>query len=369
MVWCCDPLEPILSEFETIEVDELDKHSVVSTAPSSELIVSGTWQWNTCCRVFVSLFLPIHMELICAETVFFFFLFFCCKVTIPAGVNENEALTVRSPDGKDMVTAIVPMGLSEGDTFLVRFPSKASTSLPIADGVRNERVQPESHEENDIIDYECMSSRGDSNTNSSPELDADIEPLSDEGSLVDADKPSGSTQKLLLVQVPAGVRPGSTIHVEIPGEFRTVAAMVPAGVTSFHVAYTPTVTSKEESQSPYLPSDLPKDSPSRTSTPPQQAPSTLVNKSTPTGQKLLLVQIPPGATAGTILHVSVPDEPGRILAAKVPMGCVSEFHVAYEARPSAQNRSMLAPASAYNPQQSRRQLVASEADRHGGLQP
>lgn len=42
MVWCCDPLEPILSEFETINVDDFDKHSVVSTVPSSELIVSGT---------------------------------------------------------------------------------------------------------------------------------------------------------------------------------------------------------------------------------------------------------------------------------------------------------------------------------------
>ncbi len=44
MVWCCDPLEPILSEFETIQVDEFDKQSVVATVPSSELIVSGRFK-------------------------------------------------------------------------------------------------------------------------------------------------------------------------------------------------------------------------------------------------------------------------------------------------------------------------------------
>ena len=280
---------------------------------------------------------------------FFLPLSFICTVTIPAGVNENEALTVRSPDGNETVTAIVPMGLSEGDTFLVRFPSNTSTSLPVADGVRQERVQPESQEGDHSIS--CEESEQLKN------LPSDEGSLIDDGSpshytenrFVNDSKPSGATQKLLLVRVPEGVRPGSTIHVEIPGEFRTVAAKIPAGVTSFHVAYTPTISQKEESsQSPYVPNHTS----TRSSPPPQQAPSTLVNKSTPTGQKLLLVQIPPGASAGTILHVSVPDEPGRILAAKVPLGCVSEFHVSYEARPAAHNRSMLAPASAYNPEQS-----------------
>lgn len=288
-----------------------------------------------------------------------------CTVTIPAGVTENEALTVRSPDGKETVTAVVPMGLSEGDTFLVRFPSNTSASLLIADGVRQERVQPESHESNNNASNNSISCPKEEPVK---DLSSDEKSIVDEEPRLDYEKPAGSTQKLLLVQVPEGVRPGSTIHVEIPGEFRTVAAKIPAGVTSFHVAYTPTITQKEESQSPYIPNHVP----SRSS-PPQQAPSTLVNKSTPTGQKLLLVQIPPGATAGTTLHVSVPDEPGRILAAKVPLGCVSEFHVSYEARPVAQNRSMLAPASAYNPEQSRlmnssqRQPGASEVKE--GLQP
>jgi hypothetical protein len=304
-----------------------------------------------------------------ATNVVFLLYPFPSTVTIPPGVNENDTLTVRSPDGNETVTAIVPMGLSEGDTFLVRFPSNTSTSLPIADGVRPERVQPELQESNNSISRE----------ETEPEQLNNLH--SDEGSLEEDEKPSrsaeeqffseetplGCTQKLLLVHVPEGVRPGSTIHVEIPGEFRTVAAKIPAGVTSFHVAYTPTIVQKEESQSPYIPHHLP-----QRASPPQQAPSTLVNKSTPSGQKLLLVQIPPGATAGTTLHVSVPDEPGRILAAKVPLGCISEFHVAYEARPATQSRSMLAPASAYNPDQS---LLPVSLQRQGagetkeGLQP
>jgi hypothetical protein len=66
------------------------------------------------------------------------------------------------------------------------------------------------------------------------------------------------------------------------------------------------------------------------------------------GQKLLLVRVPTGTPPGTTLHVSVPDEPGRILAAKVPPGNVQEFHVSYEARQQHSPRAgMLPPANAY----------------------
>ena len=44
--------------------------------------------------------------------------------------------------------------------------------------------------------------------------------------------------------------------------------------------------------------------------------------------------------------MSVPDEPGRILAAQVPPGNVPEFHVAYESRAQPSARSgMLKPAN------------------------
>jgi hypothetical protein len=46
------------------------------------------------------------------------------------------------------------------------------------------------------------------------------------------------------------------------------------------------------------------------------------------GQKLVLVRVPPGTVPGTTLHISIPDEPGRIISAVVPPN-VSEFHVSY----------------------------------------
>lgn len=47
-----------------------------------------------------------------------------------------------------------------------------------------------------------------------------------------------ASQKLILVRVPPGTAPGTTLHVQIPGENRTVAAVVPpGGVREFHVAY------------------------------------------------------------------------------------------------------------------------------------
>jgi hypothetical protein len=48
-----------------------------------------------------------------------------------------------------------------------------------------------------------------------------------------------NNQKHMLVKVPVGVAVGSTIHVQIPGENRMMAAQVPSGVSEFHVAYDP----------------------------------------------------------------------------------------------------------------------------------
>jgi hypothetical protein len=154
-----------------------------------------------------------------------------------------------------------------------------------------------------------------------------------------------SSQKLLLVHVPPGMPAGSIMQVEIPGEDRTVSAQIPQGAQSFHIAYTPrfSATSSQSSFKAMPP-------------PPLQAPSTVVSKQknraqSPKGHKLLLVRVPPGTEAGTTLHVSVPDEPGRILAAQVPPGNVQEFHVSYEARPKKSSgrdgAGMLPPANPY----------------------
>lgn len=136
-------------------------------------------------------------------------------------------------------------------------------------------------------------------------------------------------QKLLQVQVPPGLPPGSTIFVEIPGENRTVAAQVPPNVSSFHVAYMP------QTYGTRVP-------------PPTQARAVVVPKPQAGREKLLSVRVPPGTPPGTTLHVSVPDEPGRILAAQVPPGNVSKFHVSYiPSEHVMPHRSMLPPANAY----------------------
>lgn len=137
-----------------------------------------------------------------------------------------------------------------------------------------------------------------------------------------------TSQKLLQVQVPPGLPPGATIFVEIPGENRTVAAQVPPNVTSFHVAYTPQLYGMS----------IP---------PPTQARAVVVPRPQAGREKLLSVRVPPGTPPGTTLHVSVPDEPGRILAAQVPPGNVSKFHVSYVPSEHVAPRGMLPPASPY----------------------
>ncbi|EEC50383.1 predicted protein [Phaeodactylum tricornutum CCAP 1055/1] len=129
---------------------------------------------------------------------------------------------------------------------------------------------------------------------------------------------SEAQQKLLLVHIPPGLTAGSFMQVEIPGEHRALMITVPPNTTSFHVAYTPL-------QAPPMTSAV-----SRTSA---TSHTPVTPQPVPANQKLLLVRVPSGTSAGTLMHVSVPDEPGRILAAQVPAGNVTEFHVSYEPHP------------------------------------
>ena len=46
-----------------------------------------------------------------------------------------------------------------------------------------------------------------------------------------------SHQTFILVKVPPNTKPGTTIHVQVPGESTIIAAQVPPGVDEFHVAY------------------------------------------------------------------------------------------------------------------------------------
>jgi hypothetical protein len=143
-----------------------------------------------------------------------------------------------------------------------------------------------------------------------------------------------STTAMLKVLVPPGAAPGSTIHVQVPGEpNRILAARVPPHCSEFHVSYEPRQTTSRLAP--------PKDmvhavgglhahahAVPTTHHPPSSA--------GPPTTKLVLVRVPPGTASGTTLHVQVPGEPGRLLSAQVPSGNnVREFHVSYQPRPTA----------------------------------
>lgn len=330
-------------------------------------------------------------------------------VTLPEGVQPGQKVEVRSPDGRRTVDTVVPYGLKTGQTFLVKFPPSATTRSVTLDsvhykeekaklGIELERssslVQrldqlltpvPEKLEKPILpsraaspdtivsVQSQPLQSQKLNKVDGAPiepavlptvhkveiEQRQDIEDKNDRPdrlSLVRSledfftprqdpppkreDKPAVEVaqkqtlvefaQKLVEVQVPPGLPAGATIFVEIPGENRTVSAQVPPGAKYFHVAYTP---------SPQV----------ARSVIPTQAPSVVAARQPAGREKLLSVRVPPGTPAGTLLHVSVPNEPGRILAAQVPPGNVTKFHVSYVPRETvSQNRlGMLPTVNAY----------------------
>jgi hypothetical protein len=221
-------------------------------------------------------------------------------------------------------------------------------------------------------------------------------------------------QKLLLIQVPIGMSPGTMLQVEIPGENRTVTAQIPPYVESFYVAYTPQprVTTNQPQQQPNAPPPVQQhpsppapppqvqSPPPVTMPPPQQQPQQQQSPSPPVimsqqqqhapppkeyqerqeqhhknlevhsepaaatkpKRKLLLVRVPPNTAQGATLHVSIPDEPGRILAAIVPPGNLTEFHVSYEPRKQQQHQPS---RQVKQPQkQQRQQSSSSYENRH-----
>jgi len=76
-----------------------------------------------------------------------------------------------------------------------------------------------------------------------------------------------------------------------------------------------------------IPEDFPRSNPS----PSAPSPST-----THASQKLMLVQIPPGVSPGTLMNVQVPNE-NRLIPVQVPPGNVREFHVSYDCQDSSSN--------------------------------
>jgi len=231
---------------------------------------------------------------------------------------------VTAPDGSGRtVIATVPQGLSPGMTFMAEFPPSATS--PPASVVSSSSAPPRPAQvEVEPVDYSKVTvlPPPSAHTGVPAEPFAQAVPIgagpndttiSASGSpnrptphpvspTMSSPMPATFGQPMLQVQVPPGTAPASRLYVSIPGENRTIPAVVPPGnVSSFHVQY-------ESSQ--------------------QTAPA-VVAAPVNNNQKLLLVRVPPGTAPGTMLHVSIPDEPGRVVAATVPPN-VSEFQVAYQ---------------------------------------
>jgi hypothetical protein len=286
-------------------------------------------------------------------------------------MTTGQTITVMAPDGSRTVKASIPNGLRPGDSFLVRLakPIRRDVGQGQADNDIHPPAQPKfgsaleswlsplnDSQTTNINTTNCANQREEvEQVESQTSKPLKIETLDSSNPSVETSttpNPAESTdkkihrqmsqQRLILVQVPAGMSGGQTMHVEVPGEGRTLSVQIPPNVETFHVSYTPRVqqTSADatagQREAPFCQREAP-----------YGQNEVLLRQQSPTGQKLLLVRVPPGTPAGTTLHVSVPDEPGRILAAQVPPGNVSEFHVSYEARPPGLRRGMLPPANPY----------------------
>jgi hypothetical protein len=301
-------------------------------------------------------------------------------VIIPNGVSAGQTIRVTTPDGTRSMNATVPAGMGPGQVFTITFPAVNSVSHENihAETMKLPAVQhaqastPSFSQALDSAYPEPMpppSIKSVVNSNPSSHFEpvfatavpaprAVTPPMATAvpSEPVPSTNSHSGQQALLLVQVPPGCAPGSIIHVEIPGEGRTLAAQVPPGAQSFYVSYIPA------SHAPVLHTPVPQQ---------QQAPvhqqqpvpatASLLGQ-TSGRQGLLLVDVPPGCKPGTTLHVSVPNEPGRILAAVVPPGNGRQFQISYEPRGGFQTAKRGMP-NGYQQQQQQQQ------QRTGGNNP
>jgi len=182
--------------------------------------------------------------------------------------------------GRAVINVTVPPGVPPGASLYVQVPGEEGRTVKavVPPGVSEFQVP-----------YEPANGSG-----SSSKTTSTVAPTPAHAQTMSPPQPSQmqgakAGQSLMLVRVPPGTSPGSTIHVQIPGENRRVAAVVPPDVSEFHVAYDPA----------------------------------------PAKEKQLLVKVPPGTQPGSIIHVQIPGE-NRVVSATVPPG-VSEFMVSYPA--------------------------------------
>mmetsp|Transcript_53450 Transcript_53450/g.159951 ORF Transcript_53450/g.159951 Transcript_53450/m.159951 type:complete len:497 (-) Transcript_53450:146-1636(-) len=263
-------------------------------------------------------------------------------VTVPPGIFPGQSLQVASPDGSGrLVQAVVPAGAVPGSTFMVQFPPNTTVPQPhaIAKPCGMEPPQP-------IFQQPLAASAGVATAGTElptatavpvpPVGKESASPMAYHGNYndvavlqpPDTTPPSSSSapspppgEKLIMVEVPPGTFPGTPLHVQVPGENRTIMATVPPGnIKQFHVSYKP-------------------------STP---QPSNQATQQQPPGEKLIMVQVPPGTSPGTPLHVQVPGE-NRTIMATVPPGNVKQFHVSYKPLTRSQPSNQAIQQSAGNP--------------------
>eukprot|EP00934_Nitzschia_sp_Nitz4_P001369 Nitzschia sp. Nitz4//scaffold3_size479765//392720//393836//NITZ4_000169-RA/size479765-processed-gene-1.263-mRNA-1//1//CDS//3329550965//1369//frame0 len=255
-------------------------------------------------------------------------------VAVPPNIQGGQVIHVAHPDKSGRLIRVqVPLGLKPGDVFHVHAPSKAigarhsflslATSNTSGDYDESEATT----QQYSSTDYTDGSSTIEPvrppRMRDGPPVANSIEDRSltrKNGGPTDSrifHSPALTRQKgIVKVNVPPGVSPGSTIHVQIPGSNRIVAATVPADCTEFHIEYEifPSGTSKKTS-----------DQDSRQPTVSRE-PSAVQTQT-----KLLLVHVPPGTPAGSVLHIQVPNEHGRLIQAVVPPN-TRAFHVSYKPR-------------------------------------
>lgn len=207
----------------------------------------------------------------------------------------------------------MPPGITTGDKFMVRLPPPAQAPSAKAPSAVAEPMGNYSR-----VDSGDYSSPSWSPMPFSQALDNPKPPMANFSPPASPSDPVGKS--LLRVQVPPGAAPGSTIHLQVPGENRVIAAQVPPNCTEFHVQYESRVHHKQTHN------------------------ITSHESNSPPGQKLLLVRVPAGATTGNTLHVQVPNEPGRVLQAQVPPGQLKAFHVSYQPQQPNNNAGCVSAA-------------------------
>jgi len=252
-------------------------------------------------------------------------------VTIPPGIYAGQLIHVAAPDGRK-IQATVPSGMQPGQSFRVSLPALSTKTVGAAS---SQAIAEEANP-----------------------LKRRIPPPS----MADATPASSSDHAPVAVATPMN-KSTSTATVPTTASMTPTAASLPFSQALSQPLPTPTnpnITTATAS-SPWTCSTCtysnaradekcamcltPNQGSVATPNHRSQTATFLNNNSNSTEaptnpsapqrkqHKLMLVKVPLGTTAGTVLHVAVPGEPGRLIAATVPAGATT-FHVAYASSPS-----------------------------------